>query len=132
LWKCFIVSNAIDMEATFTIIGTVPSKPNTYQIIVVDGKRRLGKSKTLKDYEGSFYLQCPIRNKNIQGFFKVQIDVFFPSLSHDIDNAAKIILDCLQSSKVIKNDNRCVELLMRKFKDAVNPRCVITIEEVEL
>ena len=67
-----------------------------------------------------------------QGFFKVQIDVFFPSLSHDIDNAAKIILDCLQSSKVIKNDNRCVELLMRKFKDAVNPRCVITIEEVEL
>lgn len=41
-------------------------------------------------------------------------------------------LDCLQSSKVIKNDNRCVELLMRKFKDVNNPRCVITLEEVEL
>lgn len=116
----------------FTIIGSVPSKPNSYQIIMVDGKRRLGKSKTLKMYENNFYLQCPIRNKNIQGFFKVQIDVFFPTLSHDIDNAAKIILDCLQSSKVIKNDNRCVELLMRKFKDVTNPRCVITLEEVEL
>lgn len=116
----------------FTIIGQVPSKANSYKVITLRGHGALGKTKALTDYEKAFYLQCPLRDLNIQGFFKVEFDVFFTTLNHDIDNAAKILLDSLQMCKVIKNDNRCVELKMRKFKDAATPRCIIRIEEVEL
>ena len=116
----------------FTIIGQTPSKANSYKIITIHGHGSLAKTKALTEYEKAFYIQCPIRDLNIDGFFKVEFDVFFTTLSHDIDNAAKILLDCLQSCRAIKNDNKCVELKMRKFKDAANPRCVIRIEEVEL
>lgn len=116
----------------FTIHGQVPSKSNSYKIISIKGHNALGKTKALTDYENVFYFECPLRGLNIQGYFNVEIDVFFTSLAHDLDNAAKIILDCLQHCKVIKNDNRCMDLHMRKFKDADNPRCVIRIEEVAL
>lgn len=116
----------------FTIHGQVPSKANSYKVITIKGHGALGKTKALTDYENAFYFECPLRDINIQSFFKVKIDVYFTSLSHDLDNAAKIILDCLQACKVIKNDNRCMELNMRKFKDAANPRAEITITEIEL
>lgn len=115
-----------------TIIGQVPAKANSFRIIKKGAHYSIDKTQTMKDYENSFYLQCPHRDKDIKGFFKIDIDVFFRSLSSDIDNAAKGILDCLQQSRVIHNDNKCLELHMRKFKDANNPRAEITITEIEL
>lgn len=113
-------------------MGQVPAKANSYAVIRVAGHGSLGKTKALRDYERSFYLQCPLRGMNITSFFKVEIDVFFKTMASDIDNCCKILLDCLQSCGVVKNDNRCTDLHVRKFKDAANPRCVIRIEEVEL
>lgn len=115
-----------------TIIGQIPAKANSYQIIRIAGHPSIKKTKAIEEYEKSFYLQCPCRGKDIKGFFKVEIDIFFKSLSSDIDNAAKGILDCLQSCKVIHNDNHCLELHMRKFKDVANPRAEITITEIDL
>ena len=120
------------MKYEMTIQGQVPAKANSYKIIFIGGHYSMKKTKTMEDYEKSFYMQCPHRGKDINGFFKISIDVFFKTLSSDIDNAAKGILDCLQTAKVIRNDNKCVELHMRKFKDATNPRAEITIEEIEL
>lgn len=119
-------------EYRMTIQGQVPSKANSYKVAIINGHYSVTKAKAMKDYEQSFYWQCPYRGVDIKGMFKVEIDVYFRTLMSDLDNAAKGILDCLQSCKVIHNDNKCVELHMRKFKDENNPRAVIRIEKVEL
>ena len=105
-----------------TILGQVPSKSNGYKI----GNNRLYKSKELKDYEHFFLLKMleyrhlfiePIKKK-----FSISILVYFQSNRSDLDNSAKIILDCLQNCKVIENDRLCHELHMFKFIDKENPR----------
>ena len=120
------------MSEKVTILGQAPSKSNSYKIITIGNHSSLGKTPVLKEYERSFYIQCPIRDKMITGYFKLYADVFFTTQSHDLDNSLKIILDCLQECKVIKNDNRCVEIRARKFIDKVNPRIELLIEEVDI
>ena len=67
-------------------------------------------------------MQCPLRNKMIEERFKIELDVYFKSDRPDIDNSLKIILDCLQECKAIKNDRQCVEIHVRKLIDKINPR----------
>lgn len=105
-----------------TIYGQVPSKPNCYKIISFNGHASLAKSKGLRDYEDNFFLQCRIRDKMIEGLFELDIDVYCNSMRHDLDNTLKIILDCLQKVKAIKNDNKCIKIVAQKFIDKVNPR----------
>ena len=110
-----------------TIYGNVPQKSNSYRI----GDKRLFKTKALTDYESAFYLQMgAYRNLNIEGFFEFYIDVYFPSMRSDLDNAMKVCLDCLQRGNAIKNDNRCVKMVAQKFVDKVNPRIEFSIREV--
>lgn len=113
-----------------TILGQVPSKSNGYKI----GNNRLYKSKELKEYEHFFLLKMleyrhlfiePIKYK-----FSIKILVYFQSNRSDLDNAAKIILDCLQSCRVIENDRLCHELKMKKFVDKENPRIEFEIREI--
>lgn len=116
------------MEHEQVIIGTIPSKPNSMKVITINGHGSLAKTKTLKDYEKSFYLQCgKYRDKMITGFFKLDVDAYLPTMAHDLDNIFKILLDCLQSCKAIKNDNRCVAINARKFIDKTNPRIEFTL-----
>jgi Holliday junction resolvase RusA-like endonuclease len=111
-----------------TILGQVPSKSNGYKI----GNNRLYKSKELKDYEHFFLIKMleyrhlfiePIKDK-----FSIKILVYFQSNRSDLDNSAKIILDCLQNCKVIENDRLCQELHMLKFIDKDNPRIEFEIK----
>ena len=48
----------------------------------------------------------------------------------DLDNALKIVLDCLQSCKVIKNDRLCAEIFARKLIDKKEPRIYLELEEL--
>ena len=111
------------------IYGDIPSKSNCYKIIVTAGFHRLGKTKAVKEYENKFLLQCGLRNANIKNFFKLDVDCYNSSNRKDLDNAFKLLLDCLQQCKVIKNDRLCVEINARKFVDKVNPRVEFTITE---
>lgn len=105
--------------AQITIKGQVPSKSNGYRI----GNNRLYKSVELKEYEVSFEWQIKkYKNQTITEPFEIWIDVFFQSDRSDLDNSAKIILDCLQNSQVIKNDRLCYVLVMRKHIDKLDPR----------
>ncbi len=104
------------------IRGMPPAKSNTYKIVTLKGKdgkvhSSMAKSKEAKVYETSFWAQLPptVRNKNIDSNFGLLLDVFFETKRSDLDNSLKIILDCLQQNKVIKNDNRCEYILARKF-----------------
>lgn len=115
----------------FAVFGKVPSKSNSYKVIKIAGHGSLGKTATLKEYEKKFFAQVPAgyRGKMIDEPFRIEIAVYWERLAQDLDNAAKVILDCLQISKVIKNDNLCYEIKMSKHLDAAHPRCEIKIEE---
>lgn len=115
------------------ILGQCPSKSNSYKIIRRGGHGSLCKQKCLNDYEHSFFMQCgKYRNANIQGYFELYIDVYFTTMSHDLDNTLKIVLDCLQAIKAIKNDNRCVKIVAQKFIDKKEPRIEFSLVEVKL
>lgn len=114
------------------IRGKIPSKSNCYKIITLYGHGSLAKQKVLKEYEKAFYAQCSLRDANIKGYFKLTADVYHENLRPDLDNAFKILLDCLQSCKAIKNDRQCMEINARKLIDKQDPRVEFIIEEVEL
>ena len=113
-----------------TVYGDVVSKSNQYRIITICGHASLKKSDAVKAFEERFYLQNPLRNANISGFFEIYLDAYFSSNRKDLDGAFKLILDVLQSSKTIKNDRNCVKIVANKFIDKNNPRIEFTIVEV--
>ena len=39
------------------ILGKAPSKSNCYRVVTINGHGSLAKTKAIKDYEKSFYLQ---------------------------------------------------------------------------
>lgn len=113
------------------ILGTPPSKSNMYRIIQMGKHASLAKTKVLKEYEKSFYLQCnEYRNVNICGLFELHLDVYLQTQRQDLDNILKGTLDCLQHAKAISNDNLCVKIIAQKFIDKANPRIEFKIMEV--
>ena len=119
------------MKHECVIYGSIPSKSNQYKIITLNGHGSLAKTKAMKEFENKFYLQCGYRNRNIQGFFELYIDVYFQSNQPDLDNCMKGVLDCLQGCKAIKNDRNCVKIVANKFIDKNNPRLEFTLVEVD-
>lgn len=118
------------MEEKNIILGQPPSKSNCYRVITIHGHGSLGKTTALKKYEQKFFEQCRLRDANISNFFELYLDVFFHSNLPDLDNCLKVILDCLQSCKAIKNDRYCVKIEARKFIDKNNPRVEFVLKEV--
>lgn len=112
-----------------TIYGLPPSKSNSYRIITIHGHGSLAKTQATNKYEESFFMQCGLRNANIDKRFKLTIDVYFNSDRPDLDNSCKVVLDMLQSCKAIKNDRLCSEIHARKLIDKENPRIEFEIEE---
>ena len=112
------------------IHGKIPSKANSYRIITIAGHGSLAKTEAIKEYERTFYIQCPLRGQMIDKFFKLDVDVYYQSNQPDLDNCFKVLLDCLQECKVIKNDRYCVEIHGRKLIDKLDPRVEFTIEEI--
>jgi Holliday junction resolvase RusA-like endonuclease len=113
------------------IFGTTPSKSNSYKIIQIKGVSTLGKTAAVKNYEKDFFIQCNhYRDLNIMGYFELYMDVYYPNQRSDLDNSAKVVLDCLQIIKAIKNDNKLVKMVLRKFLDKANSRIEFVIKEI--
>lgn len=114
-----------------TILGSIPSKSNQYKVITLHGHGSLAKTKGLKEYENSFYMQVgAYRNLMIEGYFELHVRVYFTTMSHDLDNSLKCLLDCLQYTKTIKNDNKCVKIVAEKFLDKERPRIEFELVEI--
>ena len=114
-----------------TIIGECPSKANNYKIVYKAGHPAIGRTDSIDKYERSFYMQVgSYRNLMIEGFFELYVRVYFSTMSHDLDNALKAILDCLQLTRTIKNDNKCVKIVAEKFIDKNNPRIEFRLVEI--
>lgn len=115
-----------------TILGNAPSKANQYKVVTKFGHGSLAKQKALAEYENSFYMQVgDYRNLRIKGFFEFYIRVYYPSMRSDLDNSLKCALDCLQKTKTIENDNKCVKIVAEKFIDKTNPRIEFKIVTIE-
>ncbi len=113
------------------IFGQAPSKSNSYRIIRKNGYGSLAKTTVIKAYENSFILQCTkYKNKGISGLFELHINFFNRTKAIDLDNQLKVVLDCLQSCKAVKNDRNCVKIVAQKFVDKTNPRAEFKIIEV--
>ena len=100
-----------------------------------DGSKRshasLAKTKDLTDYEKSFAEQCGLyAGANIEGAFKIEMVVYYPSRRSDLDNSLKIVLDCLQHNGAFKNDNNCEEISAKRRVDKDNPRIEFTLEKL--
>lgn len=113
-----------------TIYGQVPSKSNCYKIVTISGHGSLAKTPALNAYEKDFYLQCKTRNQNLKRLFELEINVFNGSQRPDLDNAFKVVLDCLQACNAISNDRNCVKIVAQKFVDKKNPRIEFELTEV--
>lgn len=114
-----------------TISGNPPSKSNCYEIITIHGHGSLKKSSKLKYYEQLFAAQVKPAHRNqikIDQWLDVSLTVYFKDNRQDLDNSAKIILDCLQTSGVIPNDRYVKKLTMIKEIDKQNPRVDIGIK----
>lgn len=125
-----MIRNMEKLYPKVTIYGDVVSKSNQYKIITINGHASLKKSDAVKAFEQKFYLQNPLRNANIDGFFELYLDAFFSSNRKDLDGAFKLVLDMLQSSHTIKNDRNCVKIVANKYIDRIMPRIEFTIKEV--
>lgn len=117
-----------DIEFKFTIYGDIPCKSNSYKIITINGHASLAKKKVLKEYERKFYLQCTYRDIFITDFFSISVDIYYQNNRKDLDGSFKILLDCLQQCRVIKNDRQCTEIKARKFIDRNNPHIDVIIK----
>ena len=114
-----------------TVAGQVPSKSNSYRVVALNGHGSLARSAALVRYATNFYLQMgAYRDLGVQGLFELYADVYFTSMGHDLDNSLKVLLDCLQKGGAIRNDNRCVKIVARKFIDRLNPRVELKIVEL--
>ncbi len=119
------------------IFGNIPSKSNCYKIITLKSKdpikrpmTSLGKTSALAKYEKDFFIQCNIyRNKMMDGYLQIEVDVYYPSQRSDLDNSLKVLLDCLQKVKAFKNDNKITRIVANKFLDARNPRIEFEIKQ---
>ena len=112
---------------TVTILGACPSKSNCYKVARRDGHGTLVKTDALIRYEQSFFMQNPLRGIAIARRFCFTVDVYYSSDRPDLDNALKILLDCLQLCRTITNDRLCAEIHARKFIDKTNPRVVFSL-----
>lgn len=115
-----------------TISGNTPSKSNSYKVITIAGHSSLGKTKALKEYENAFFMQCgKYRNLKIDGYFEYHCKVYYHSMRSDLDNSLKVQLDCLQRTKTILNDNKCVKIVAEKFIDKEKPRVEFKIVTID-
>lgn len=116
-----------------TIYGEVVSKANHYQAVPdKGGGKRIIKDKAIREYEANFMKQCKVyRNRNIDSEFIFNVDVFYTNRKHDLDNAIKTILDCLQYVGAITNDNLMMQLNARKFVVKYHPRIEFSIEKMQ-
>lgn len=105
------------------IEGVIPAKSNSYTIGRVNGVPRIVKSNEQRAYERHFIRSCKVyKGAGISQPFTLILHVYYPDYVHDLDNALKGVLDCLQYVGAIKDDNLCTCIEATRHHDTARPR----------
>jgi len=91
---------------------------------------RMIRSREANDYKAYAGLICNTAGlQPLDGDVRVRIDVYRKARRSDLDNALKVVLDCLQGY-AYHNDAQIVEIHARRYDDPRNPRVEITVEAI--
>ena len=111
-----------------------PSVNKIYAPIVIKGRPRLMKTKDHAEYMGAVgnavrvaRVLDPLTDQlPFLGPVKVEIEIFRPLKSGDLDNRLKAILDGL-NGEAWMDDDQVIELHARRSDDKENPRAIVTV-----
>lgn len=106
---------------------TIPYPPSTNRLYR-NMKGTMVKSAEARDYAFNVALLARTHHlKPFEGEVVVTMDFYRPRKSGDLDNRLKAVLDALQGTGFV-NDNQVVEIIARRFDDSKRPRVEVVIE----
>jgi Holliday junction resolvase RusA-like endonuclease len=125
----------------FIIYGEPCSKANSRQIVTINGRPAVIKSKKAREYERAALYQIPAEAKQmLEGELTMTLHIYYASERPDLDDS--IILDVLQAKfetsglrkictrkGVYINDRQVRERHVFHHIDKLNPRAVIEVEQ---
>ena len=110
------------------IYGECCSKANSRRLVHFGGKPRFIKSKKALVFERDVQIQAKKISPMLEGALKIEADIYYSSRRPDLDES--IILDALQGIWYA-NDRAFKQKTIRKFLDKENPRCEVTVTEID-
>ena len=129
----------------FTILGGAQSKANSRQIVTIDGRPQVIKSKPAREFERDALAQIPIAARvELDCAVRITLHLYYASQRSDLDES--IVLDVLQTRTkkdkqtglryvvqrgVYLNDRQVKEKHVFRHIDKANPRCEILVEPLE-
>ena len=110
------------------IYGECCSKANSRRLVRFGGKPRFIKSKKALVFERDVQLQAKKIKQMLEGDLMIEADIYYSSRRPDLDES--ILLDALQGIWY-QNDRAFKHKVIRKFLDKKNPRCEVTVTEID-
>jgi Holliday junction resolvase RusA-like endonuclease len=115
-------------EVKQIIYGECCSKANSRRLVQFGGKPRFIKSKKALVFERDVQLQAKKIKPMLEGDLMIEADIYYSSRRPDLDES--ILLDALQGIWY-QNDRAFKQKIIRKFLDKKNPRCEVTVTEID-
>ena len=99
-----------------------------YSNVRGSGRILTPKARIFKAHTRALSYQPHVR---FNGNVVVHIGLYPPDKrARDIDNCAKIVLDCLQSCNIIANDKQVSRLIIERKEIRAGGGCTVTVEEI--
>jgi Holliday junction resolvase RusA-like endonuclease len=125
------------MNYKFVIIGDCISKKNSNNLWVNKGKPVFTRHQNYRDWEESAVMQLIIQ-RNLLGIREPITELLYAdfrfyrsNFRSDCSNLEEGVLDSIEKSGIVKNDNLFRKHTSELFKDKINPRVEIIINEYE-
>jgi len=121
----------VEVKKTMRIVLPLPISLNSMYSQSRSGHRF--KTQEAKDWEEEFMLKLLISRVKPLGKAKIEVFIsyYFKDNRSDLGNRTKILIDALQKSRFIDNDNQVWALHEYKEIDKKNPRCVLQVDVLE-
>jgi crossover junction endodeoxyribonuclease RusA len=116
------------MTAQTLILKFPPSLNHYWRMVQIKGQPRM-----LISQEGRLYKRAvafDARSANLQkilGPIAIEIDIYRPKKSGDLDNYFKVLIDGLKGI-AWEDDSQIIRITARRFDDKRNPRAEVRIE----
>ena len=122
-------------EWSFEIRGNIPSKKNSRQLFVRNGRVMNVPSKRYKEWHKNASIELIDRHAKFKGVLEIKMAFWLENNRRaDLDNKCQSILDLLQDCEIIEDDRwQIVRRLVIEGVgiDRENPRVEVTVKQIE-